>query len=36
VKRSYSHAEEYDAELEALRKQDPDASRDLDATFGII
>ncbi len=35
-KRSYAHAEEYDAELEAFRKQDPDATRDLDKTFAII
>lgn len=36
VKRSYANPEQFDAELEALSKQDPDASRDLDKTFGLI
>ncbi len=36
VRRQYEHPEEFAAELDAFENQDPDASRDLDKTFGLI
>jgi hypothetical protein len=36
VHRRYEHPREFAAEVEAFEQQDPDASRDLDKTFGTI